>query len=176
MRHARTPPRPADMKRFVALLLVVSATGCAQSTDKYPSLALRPIETRSDAETVVPVSEVTPDAALDAQVATMSAKVAQLDADFTTGAAKADAAAKARGAQATGSDQWLTAQGSLAELEGLRGDMLGAVSDVERMVTDRAEAGQPPYPALDALSTKAQSQLDAATARVAAIKTSLGEK
>ena len=86
------------------------------------------------------------------------------------------AATKARGAQATGSDQWLTAQSSLAEIEGLRGDMLGMVSDVERVVTDRAEAGQPPYPALDALRAKAQDQLDAATARVAAIKASLGEK
>jgi hypothetical protein len=164
------------MKRSAALLLVLSAAGCAQSTDKYPSLALRPIETRSEAETVTPLPEATPDAALEAQIAAVAAKLAQLGTDFTAGAAKADAAARARGAQATGSDQWLAAQSSLAEIEGLRGDMLGAVTDVERMVTDRGEAGQPPYPALDALRLRAQGQLDAATARIAAIKASLGEK
>jgi hypothetical protein len=164
------------MKRVAAIFLALSAAGCAQSTDKYPSLALRPIETRSEAETVTPMPEATPDAALDAQLTAAAAKLAQLDTDFTAGAAKAEAAARARGAQATGSDQWLAAQGSLAEIEALRGDTLGAVSDIERMVTDRAEAGQPPYPALDALRTRAQGQLDAATARVAAIKALLGEK
>ena len=164
------------MKRPIALLLALSAAGCAASSDKYPSLALRPIETRSDAETVTPLPAATPDAALDAQVAAVAAKLAKLDTDFTAGAAKADAAAKARGAQATGSDQWLTAQSSLAEIEGLRGDLLGTVSDIERMVTDRGEAGQPPYPALDALRAKAQGQLDAATTRIATIKASLGEK
>lgn len=164
------------MKSVVVILFAVSAAGCAQASDKYPSLALRPIETRSDAETVAPMPEATPDAGLDAQIAAAAGKLAQLDNDFTAGAAKADAAAKARGAQATGSDQWLTAQTALADIEALRGDMLGAVSDIERMVTDRGEAGQPPYPTLDALRAKAQDQLDAATARVAAIKASLGEK
>lgn len=164
------------MKRSAALLFALSAAGCAQSTDKYPSLALRPIETRSDAETATPAPVATPDAALDAQISTLTAKLAQLDTDFTAGAAKADAAAKARGAQATGSDQWLAAQSSLAELEGLRGDTLSAVSDLEQMVTDRGTAGQPPYAALDALRAKAQDQLDRETARIAAIKALLGEK
>jgi hypothetical protein len=164
------------MKRPVALLLVLITAGCAQSTDKYPSLALRPIETRSEAETIAPTPEATPDVALDAKLATMTAKLAQLDTDFTAGAAKADAAARARGALATGSDQWLAAQGSLAELEGLRGDTLGMVSDLEQLVTDRGTAAQPPYPALDALRAKAQNQLDGEIARIAAIKAMLGEK
>ncbi|MEO5494121.1 MAG: hypothetical protein ABIR08_08845 [Sphingomonas sp.] len=164
------------MKRFAVLVLALSAAGCAQSTDKYPSLALRPIETRSDAETVTPVPAATPDAAIDTQLTTMVVNLTKLDADFMAEAAKADTAAKARGALATGSDQWLTAQGSLAALEGLRGDTLGMVTDLERMVTDRGEAGQPPYPALDALRAKAQEQLDREMAQIAAIKASLGEK
>jgi len=164
------------MTRPAALLLLLAATGCAQSTDKYPSLALRPIETRSDAEPVVPVAAATPDAALDAQVAGMAAKLAQNDRDFAATAAKADVAAKAKGALATGSDPWLAAQGSLAELEGLRGDTLGMVADIERTVTDRGTANQPPYPALDALRATAQAQLDGQIGRIAAIKASLGEK
>ena len=164
------------MKRSAVILIALSAAGCAQSTDRYPSLALRPIETRSDAEVVTPVAAATPDVALDAQIATMSANLAKLDADFTASAAKADTAAKARGALATGSDQWLTAQSSVATLEGLRGDTLGTVSDLERMVTDRGAGGQPPYPALDALRAKAQDMLDREITRIAAIKARLGEK
>ncbi|QDZ07292.1 hypothetical protein FPZ24_07215 [Sphingomonas panacisoli] len=164
------------MKRSAVLPLILLAAGCAQSTDKYPSLALRPIESRSEAETVAPVPEATPDAALDAQLATMRSKLAQIDADFVATAAKADAAAKARGAQATGSDQWLAAQSLLAELEGLRGDTLGMVTDFEKLITDRGEANQPPYPALDELRAKAQAQVDGEIEKIAAIKAQLGEK
>ncbi|MBS0478635.1 MAG: hypothetical protein JSR79_04975 [Proteobacteria bacterium] len=164
------------MKRCAALLFVLFAAGCAQSTDKYPSLALRPIEMRSDAETVTPVPQATPDATLDAQLATLTAKLAQIDNDFMAGAAKADAAAKAKGAQAIGSDQWLSAQGSLVELEELRGDTLGMIADIERMITDRGEANLPPYPALDELRARAQAQLDGEVQNIAAIKGQSGAK
>jgi hypothetical protein len=164
------------MIRNAALLIVLLAAGCAEATEKYPSLALRPIESRPEAETVTPVPEAAPDPALDAQLATLTAKLAQIDTDFAAVAARANAAARARGAQAVGSDQWLAAQTALAEIDGLRGDTLGAVSDLERSATMRGEAGQPPYPALDALRARAQDQLDTETAKIAAIKALLGEK
>lgn len=164
------------MKRSAVLLIALAAAGCAQQTDKYPSLALRPIESRSDAETVTPVPEATPDAALDGQIGTLGAKLARIDGDFVTTAAKADAAARAKGALATGSDQWLAAQSLLAELEGLRGDTLGLVADLEKIITDRGEANQPPYPALDELRAKAQAQVDGEIAKIATIKAQLGEK
>jgi hypothetical protein len=44
------------------------------------------------------------------------------------------------------------------------------------MTTARGEAGQPPYPALDALRARAQDQLDTESARIASIKTLMGEK
>jgi hypothetical protein len=164
------------MKRSTVLVLALFAAGCAASSDKYPSLAPRPIESRSDAVTPVPTPVATPDAALDQQIAAMTAKLAQIDRDFSTTAAQADTAAKARGAQAVGSDQWVAAQSTLAELDGLRGDTLGLASDVERMTADRGTAGDPPYPALDGLLGKAQAQVDAEVARIAAIKAILGEK
>jgi hypothetical protein len=164
------------MKAFSALAILLLATACAESTDKYPSLAPRPIESRSDAIATPPAPTATPDPALDAQVASQTAKLAQIDRDFTATAERAESAAKARGALAVGSDQWVAAQSALAELDGLRGDTLGLVSDLERMVTDRGDAGAPPYPALEELVTKAQSQFDAEAARIAAIKKTLGEK
>jgi hypothetical protein len=164
------------MIRLTALLVVLLAAGCAEATDKYPSLALRPIESRSDDETVTPIAPATPDAALDAQLTALSTKLAKIDADFATISVRADTAARSRGAQAVGSDQWLAAQSALAELDGLRGDTLGTVGDLEQMVTGRGQASLPPYPSLDALHDKAQNQADAETAKVAAIKASLGEK
>ena len=119
------------MIRRSLLLVVLLAAGCAEATDKYPSLALRPIESRSDDEVVTPVAAATPDAALDAQLETLSTKLAKIDSDFAAISARAEAAARARGAQATGSDQWLAAQSALAEIDGLRGDTLGTVSDLE---------------------------------------------
>ena len=162
------------MKRPVVLLIALSAAGCVQQTDKYPSLALRPIETRSDEEVVTPMPVATPDAALDAQIAAMAARLAQIDRDFVAGATRADIAARAKGALTTGSDQWLAAQVSLADIDGLRGDTLGMINDLERMVTDRGVAGQPPYPALDALHVGAQDQLHGEIAKIAAIKALLG--
>ena len=164
------------MKPFLALLIVLAATGCAQATDKYPSLALRPIESRPDAETVTPETAATPDAALDAQLAATDTQLGTTRAAFDTMAEKAKTAAQSPAAQATGSDQWLAAQSALAAIDGLRGDTLGIVSDLEQMVTGRGEAGQPPYPALDALHAKAQEQLDVETAKVEALKALLGEK
>lgn len=164
------------MIRRSLLLIVLLAAGCAEATDKYPSLALRPIESRSDEEVVTPVAAVTPDPQLDARLAALTTTLSKIDTDFAAISARADVAARARGAQAVGSDQWLAAQSALAEIDGLRGDALGAVSDLEQMTTARGEAGQPPYPALDALRAKAQDQVDAESAKVAAIKALMGEK
>ena len=109
-------------------------------------------------------------------MAAAEAKLGATGTGFDVGAGKAEQAAKAPAARATGSDQWLAAQSGLAEIDGLRGDTLGVVSDLERMITARGEAGQPPYPALDALSARAQRQYDREVARIAAIKALLGEK
>ena len=53
------------MKPLFALPIVLAAAGCTGPTDKYPSLASRPIESRSDAEPVAATPEAAPDAAQD---------------------------------------------------------------------------------------------------------------
>ncbi|MES2095698.1 MAG: hypothetical protein V4459_02980 [Pseudomonadota bacterium] len=165
------------MNRSIVLLLAFFSTGCLEATDKYPSLAQRPIETRSDAEPApAPAAAPAPDAALDAKVAAFDAAIGKNAGDFATAAARADTAAKAPGAQAVGSDSWVGAQAGLADLESLRGDMLGTLTDLEKLATDRGEAGVAPYPALDAARVRAQAQLDLELAKIAAIKALLGEK
>ena len=168
------------MNRSIALVLAILlpglTSGCLEATDKYPSLAQRPIETRSEAEPEPAPVVVAPDAALDAKVAGYETAMAKNVSDFAAASARADTAAKAPGAQAVGSDSWVGAQAALAEIESLRGDMLGTLTDLEKLATDRGEAGVPPYPALDAARAKAQAQLDMELAKIAAIKALLGEK
>ncbi|MBN8807291.1 MAG: hypothetical protein J0I47_03495 [Sphingomonas sp.] len=164
------------MNRPLALALLLATSACAQETSKYPSLAVRPVELRSDEEPVTTPVAATPDATLDAKLATMAATAATNKRDFDAAATKADNATKARGAIEQGSDAWLNAQAGLAELDALHGDLLGLASDYERMATDRAQAGDPPYPTLDAAQATTQTELDAQSARIAAIKAALGEK
>jgi hypothetical protein len=165
------------MNRSIALVLAFLTTGCLEATDKYPSLAQRPIETRSDAEPEpAPAAAPAPDAALDTKVAAYDAAIAKNASDFAAAAVRADASARAPGAQAVGSDSWVGAQAVLAEIESLRGDMLGALTDLEKLATDRGEAGVPPYPALDTARARAQTQLELEMTKIAAIKVLLGEK
>lgn len=163
------------MFKRIAPLVALAVTACT-TPQGYPSLALRPIETRSDdVETPTP-APVVADAALDQKIAALSGTLATNDAAFSAGAVKADAAIKVPGAQAIGSDAWVGAQASIADLGVLRGDTLGLMTDLEEMAGDRGVAGLQPYPSLDAALARARGQLDAQDKRIAAIKATLGEK
>lgn len=166
------------MIRRLAPLLLLAVAACAQDTTRYPSLALRPIESRTDEapDPDATAAAVAADPALDGQLATSGAAIDRNATDFAAAAARADAAARTRGARTEGSDAWLGAQGSLADLEALHGDLLGVSSGLDRIATDRAQAGDGPYPGLDALQARAQGEADRQSARIAAIKASLGER
>lgn len=163
------------MNRPLLLVLLLATAACAQDTSRYPSLALRPIETRPEEEPEAAPRPVAADAALDVQLATMAAAARRNAIDFAAAAAKADSAASAIGARTTGSDAWLAAQGALADLEALHGDLLGVMSDYDRLGTDRGEAGAPAYPSLDTAQAAARVELDAQTARIAAVRAKLGD-
>ena len=164
------------MHKRIALLLAVGLAACTETPGAYPSLALRPIESRSNAEPeiVTPVAE--PDAALDKKIAAIGARLAASEAAFGASAATAESAARTPAAQAVGSNEWVRAESALADLDSLRVDTLGAVTDIDQLSAERGVAGDPPYPALDDARAKAQAQLDAQQKRIAAIKAILGEK
>lgn len=166
------------MIRALALSLLVLAAGCTETPGVYPSLAKRPIESlRPDAEPEAPAPEpAKPDPALDAQVKTLTDQLAKADSDFSAAAAAAERAARSPGAQSIGSDSWVAAQSSLADLDTSHGETLAVLTDIERLVTDRGVAGEPPYPSLDDTRAKAQAQVDAQTTRLTAIKGLLGQK
>lgn len=161
----------------ILFVVILSGTACTEAPGVYPSLALRPIESRSDAEPAAsPQGPVTPDPALDARIATTLAAADKAHAAYAAAADKTESAASKPGSQLVGSDSWVGAQAALADLDAQRNETLTATAQLEQMVTDRGLAGELPYPTLDDAYAKAQALVDAEIKRTAAIKARLGEK
>ena len=148
---------------FAALL-----SACAAPRGDYPSLLPRPIEQISLAEPVRPVPVATPDAALDGKIAAASGAIAAATRSFEAAVARARPLVRAAAGKAEGSEPWLNAQVALAELDVARTAIDTPLADLERLAIDRAAAGAPPYPTLDAALAKAT---DAANAQRATIAT-----
>ena len=153
------------------VLLLLSA--CVASASDYPSLLPRPIESGSFAEPVRATAVATPDPALDTRVATLSDRVAEAARAFDAAVAQARPAVNAAARSAEGSDAWLGAQVRLAQLDVTRAEIDAPVADLEQMTIDRAAAGQPPYPALDAALDRAKTAAAAQRATITALSATL---
>ncbi|MEH3039302.1 MAG: hypothetical protein PGN21_04455 [Sphingomonas paucimobilis] len=147
------------MTRFAIPFVLPAAllSACAAPAGDYPSLLPRPIEKISLAEPVRPVPVATPDAALDAKIATLTREATGAKAAFDTAAARVGKTVGAAAGTAEGSERWLGAQVALAELDVARTAIDVPLAELERLAIDRAAAGAPPYPALDAALAKANA-------------------
>ena len=159
-----------------AILLVLPAallSACAAPAGDYPSLLPRPIEKISLAEPVRPVPVATPDAALDAKIATLAREVTGAKSAFDAAAARVGKTVNAAAGTAEGSDRWLGAQVALAELDVARTAIDVPLAELERLAIDRAAAGAPPYPALDAALAKANAASTEQRATIASLNARL---
>lgn len=156
------------MRQTITLAALLALTACTTAEISYPSLLPRPIEHIDDAEPVRPNPVVAPDAALDRQIAEQRvlADTAATRFQATAGIAEARVAV-ARGV-APGGAGWIAAQSALADLAPIRGEIVQIVSQLEALAIARGEAGDLPYPALDAaiahvdgLATKQAEQINA---------------
>lgn len=147
-------------------LLALTATACASGHDgNYPSLAPRAIEQRSDAEPEVVPVVAAPDPALDAKLKELAGSLAQATASFEAAAARIAARVPAAKAGGIGSDAWVDTQTALSELQPPRDVVAGVVADLEQLAIDRAAAGQPPYPALEAAKQAAAAAAETQRSR-----------
>jgi hypothetical protein len=158
---------------ILPLILVLFASGCAQERGDFPSLLPRAIEQRSDAEPDRPTPVATPDAALDAQIAKLAQAVEAASASFAKAADRAEQLARAAKGAPQGSERWLDAQTALAEVDVARSAIQQPAADLERLAIDRAAAGQPAYPALDAAMEATRTRAAAQVERVRAIEAML---
>ncbi|NIJ18492.1 nitrous oxide reductase accessory protein NosL [Sphingomonas naasensis] len=158
----------------LAPLVLIALAGCTQSPDAYPSLLPRPIEKQSLAEPERVAAVPVPDPALDSRIAALSTPLAANSQKFAAAAQDAEAKiAVARGV-AEGSDAWLDAQTALSTIESLRAPTLNALAQLEEIAIERGKAGEPPYPALDAVIAEADGMAKAQDMRIAALKAALG--
>ncbi len=72
-----------------------------------------------------------------------------------------------------GSERWLGAQVALAELDVARTAIDVPLGDLERLAIDRAAAGAPPYPALDAAVAQANAAAAAQRTAIATLNATL---
>ena len=160
--------------RSLLFLPAILLAGCIRTTDHYPSLLPRPVEQEGFAEPERPVPVATPDAALDARIAEITAGLNADNERFI--AATRDAEAKiavARGVP-EGSERWLDAQAALSVLDGFRAPLANAIADLQELAIQRGVAGQPPYPTLDSAITAAEAIQVAQNNRAQALEAALG--
>lgn len=161
----RTPLTPV---LFAALL-----SACAAPAGDYPSLLPRPIEKISLAEPIRPVPVATPDAALDAKIAGLGRDVAGATRAFDAAVARTRPTVQAARGTGEGSERWLGAQVALAELDVARTAIDVPLGELERLAIDRAAAGAPPYPALDAAVAQANAAAAAQRTAIATLNATL---
>ncbi|MBO9713766.1 hypothetical protein [Sphingomonas sp.] len=167
------------MRRTLSLalpvLLASGLAGCMDgNSDRYPSLLPRPIESQGfDEPTPPPPQPVAPDAALDKAMADADAQLDSATKDFTAAAQRAEAlVAVARGVPA-GSDAWLDAQVALGELDQRREAANALLTGLQERSTERGLAGQPPYPALEALIARVDALARQQSARITSLNAAL---
>ncbi len=161
------------MNAHAILPALLALTACTAPRGDYPSLLPRPIESISLAEPSRPTPVATPDAALDRRIATLDTALRDAMRGFDTAVDRARPAIRAAGRAAEGSEAWLGAQVALAQLDVARTAIDGPVADLERLAIDRAAAGQPPYPALDAAVARANAATTAQRATIASLSGTL---
>ncbi|WP_294330895.1 hypothetical protein [uncultured Sphingomonas sp.] len=157
-------------------LLVAGAAllaGCAQTSTRYPSLLPRANESLDFTEPERPAAQATPDAGLDARIAALMSTIESTDMEFQKAARDADAkVARARGL-AAGSSPWLDAQTALSVLDGLRSRAAVTLGDLDQVRIERAQSGQPDYPALQAAMERATAMVTAEESRARSLEAAI---
>jgi hypothetical protein len=170
--HRYVRPYRHAMRTLTLLALPLALSSCNFQRADAPSLLPRPIETRGDEE-VVRVVEAKPDATLDAEIAKRGAALDAATAAFEKALASARPMIEAARGDPPGSDAWIAAQAMLTELGTGRATSDSALSDLEHLAIDRASAGLPPIPELDAKIGAGNLTVEREGGAVAALQASL---
>ena len=163
------------MKSLTAALLAlpVVLAGCV-AEQRYPSLLPRANEKMTfDEPAIAAPAPVAADPTLDARLGELGGKLGAVMRGFDGDLAKARAAATAPGARTVGGEAWLSAQAALAGLDDWRSQATGLASDLETLGGDRLATAGTPYPALDAMQSRAAAEVEREDAAIAALSASL---
>ena len=154
----------------LAPALILLLAGCAQDTRSYPSLAVRPAESTGFAEPEVVQAVAAPDPALDAGIAALTVRLAEITRGYGAASASAERLAGAGGARSVGSEAWLSAQSALAELDDWRAQTTALAGEADALAVTRAGTGLPPYPALTAFAGALRKEQERQTSDIARLQ------
>jgi hypothetical protein len=143
-------------------LLAVVLSGCAGARDAYPSLALRPFETRPAAAVPPPAPPIPnrPAAVSPALLAELRQRAAASHTAFLDSEPRAERLVRAASGQAFESNARAAALVALADLDAQRGTTLMALAEIDALT---AEAGT--NLAADQALDEAQNEIAALIAR-----------
>lgn len=148
----------AQLAKSAALfVLLAGLTACAGADGRYPSLAMRPVETGAAAEAPAPPLPIRP-ATPAARLADLREAAAAAQTAFAARESEAARLARAAAGQPIESNARAAAMVALADLDAHRGKTAGALAALDTLAADAA-AALSPDPALAALQGEVAATL-----------------
>jgi len=124
---------------LAALICLLAATACTKAEVNYPSLAPRPVESRSEEEESAPLPLPAPaDAATAARIDALLADARRGEADFARLLPEAERAIGAARGKAADSEAWIAGQQMLSALDAARTPTAAAMTAIDSLYVDLA--------------------------------------
>lgn len=159
------------MRTLIAFSLIPLAAACSPTTGAFPGLAVRPIESRSDAVVVAPPSTAAADAKVAARAMAIAAESAEAGNAFN--AALSVAQSRAASAGAAGSESWIAAQLALTKLDQARARTVGGLAEIDRVLIAEYAANRPVASETAAIAIELQVRAEEQARAIEAIKATL---
>lgn len=156
------------MRTLITLSSIPLIAACSATTGDFPDLAVRPIESRSDAVVAPPASTATPDPAMAATAEALAVESAAYAATFDEKLAKLQSQARAAGPE--GSESWVAAQLGLTDLDRLRARTVSDLAEFDQMLVAEYSANRPVAPETAAVATQLQARADAQAQAIEGVK------
>lgn len=122
----------------LGMTLTFTLGGCASTSDRYPSLAIRETErihsSAQTAEPAPPPAPVQPSADLTQRLGQLRTQANQAHQAFLGAAPRTRSLVNAARGSATASDAWISAQVSLSQLEITRRQTISAMADLDKLL------------------------------------------
>lgn len=160
---------------LTALPAVLALTGCASSSQDFPSLAIRDAERVSGTIAVPPApTGPVPPAPAQAQLAPLMAAIREGHARFAGEVPAAQRAVSAARGAGVGTENWSVAQVAVANLEAQRSQVMIALADLDRIHASAAVEGAD-VSATTAALAEAQGLVDQEDAEIARLLGALSD-
>lgn len=156
------------MRILSALPLILVTAACTPATGTFPTLGVRPIESRSDAVEAPTAPTAVPNPVMAATAEALSVESTASARTFDEKLTRVQSLARAAGAE--GSESWIAAQLGLTELDQARARTVSDLAEFDRMLVAEYSANRPVAPETAAVATELQARADAQAQAIDGVK------